>query len=78
MNNEEEFTYEFYKNSHELVRAGISTYNGRKYVFLRIFYNASADPENPEWHPSKKGVTIGIHYVDELVKAVNSIKEKLS
>ena len=65
--------YEFQKNSRELVRAGISQYQGKDYAYIRIFYNAGTD-EYPDWRPSKKGVVVSVDLLDELVKAVNSLK----
>ena len=72
---EEQITYEFNKNTHELVRAGFSNYNGKVYAFIRIFYNASPDVENPDWRPSKKGITINVDLLPKLIEAVESLKE---
>ena len=69
----EEVTYEFNKNSRELVRAGHTEYQGHKLIYLRVFYNAGSD-EKPEWRPTRKGITISEELVNELSKAVESLR----
>ncbi len=69
----EEVTYEFNKNSRELVRAGHTEYKGHNLIYLRVFYNAGSD-EDPEWKPSRKGITISEELIDELSKAVESLR----
>ena len=66
-------TYEFNKNSREIVRAGHTEYQGHKLVYLRVFYNAGTD-EKPEWRPTRKGITISEELLNEVIKAVNSLK----
>lgn len=73
---EQQITYEFKKNDHELVRAGFSNYKGKVYAFIRIFYNNSPDIDNPEWLPSKKGITISVNLLPELFKATDSLKDQ--
>ena len=69
----EEVTYEFNKNSRELVRAGHTEYQGHKLIYLRVFYNAGID-EKPEWRPTRKGITISEELVNELAKAIKSLR----
>jgi hypothetical protein len=69
----DKITYEFNKNSREIVRAGHTEYQGHKLVYLRVFYNAGSD-EKPEWRPTRKGITISEELLNEVIKAVNSLK----
>ena len=73
MKTTEEVTYEFNKNSRELVRVGHTEYQGHKLIYLRVFYNAGSD-EKPEWRPTRKGITISEELVNELSKAVESLR----
>ncbi len=73
MKTTEEVTYEFNKNSRELVRTGHTEYQGHKLIYLRVFYNAGSD-EKPEWRPTRKGITISEELVNELSKAVESLR----
>lgn len=70
----EDITYQFDKNATEIVRAGKTEYQGHKLVYLRVFYNAGTS-EVPEWKPSKKGITISEDLIEELIRAVNSLKK---
>lgn len=59
------------KNSLEIIRIAESTYKDKKYVDLRIFFRKSTD--DPDWKPTKKGLTIPLELLDEFKKAVNSL-----
>jgi len=58
----------FMKNSFEQVRTEISEFQGKKYLNIRVWYN-SGDRE-PDYKPSKKGITLSIELIDDLKEAV--------
>ena len=60
---------EFEKNSSEVVRISLSEFKGHSYVDIRIFY----EDDEGEWRPTKKGVTVSVDLVDELLEAVKKV-----
>ncbi len=44
------------KNSQEKYVVALKEYKGKKFLDIRIYYQA--DPVNIEWKPTKKGITI--------------------
>jgi len=53
--------YEFKRNAEETMRISLSTFKGRTYVDIRLFYTDA----NEELAPTKKGVTITPELWDE-------------
>ena len=54
----------------EEVRAAVSTFKGRPYVDLRVYWTDDAGQK----HPSKKGVTIPVAQLAELEEAVRRLR----
>lgn len=53
---------EFPLNGRDLVRAELSTFNGRQVVGLRKWYR----PEEGDPRPTSKGLTVAIHHLPKL------------
>ncbi|MGV8041729.1 MAG: transcriptional coactivator p15/PC4 family protein [Thermoanaerobaculaceae bacterium] len=65
--------HEFKRNAEETLRISLSTFKGRTYVDIRLFYE---DP-NGELAPTKKGVTITPELWDEFRAGVARAEEAL-
>jgi hypothetical protein len=65
--------HEFKRNQEETLRVSLSTFKGRTYIDIRMFYE---DP-NGELAPTKKGVTITPELWDEFRNAVAAAEEAL-
>ena len=73
---ENHILHQFPRNRTEIVCTSLRDYKQRKYIDLRIFYR----PENSsEIKPTKKGITLGVEFLPQLKKALETIeKEALS
>lgn len=60
----------FKKNVAEEVRATLQEYKGRHYVSLRIY----VENDLGEWVPTKKGLTLTVDLLPELVQAVRLLE----
>jgi hypothetical protein len=65
--------HEFKRNAEETVRVSLSTFKGRTYVDIRIFY----EDAKGELAPTKKGVTITPELWDEFRTGVAAAEEEL-
>lgn len=72
MADDECVVHEFPKGDREVVRAVLSTFKGRRYFSLRMFYRGE---RQGDWLPSKKGITLAVEHLPELVKAVGKLEE---
>ena len=70
---EPECIYKFEKNSAEEVRVSLTTYNGKDYIDIRVFYLA----DDGEMRPTKKGLTVSVVLLPELSTAVEKLHEAL-
>jgi hypothetical protein len=71
MADESILVHSFMKNALEEVRVSVSTYKGKKYVDLRVYYQ----DDNGEYKPSKKGIAISPELLPELENAIGKLKE---
>ncbi len=71
MNKGNQTVYTFPKNPTEEIRASLSTYKGKQYLDLRVYYLGDDD----EYHPSKKGITLSPDLLGELEEAVRKLRE---
>lgn len=62
--------YSFPKNALEELRVYVSEYKKRDYINLRVFYKA----DEGEMKPTPKGLTLSVDLIDDLVKAVESLR----
>ena len=63
----------FAKNSWEKVHVSLSEFRGRELVDIRIYWS----PDGTNWHPSKKGVSIGIEKLPMLLAALHQAADFL-
>jgi len=61
---------EIEKNSLEKIVIEINEYQGRKYLNIRVWFDASKG-QNTDWRPSHKGITIAVDLLPELKKSVD-------
>jgi hypothetical protein len=67
--------FEFNKNLAELVRISLVEFKRKRYVDLRLYYDAS-ESEIPDWKPSKRGLCIGVDLLAELKEAIDKAAEE--
>ncbi len=63
--------YELEKSPTEKIIIEDSEYKGHQLVSLRIYFLADED----EWRPTKKGVTFKREQLDEVLEALQKIKD---
>jgi len=73
MADESILVHSFQKNALEEVRVSISTYKGRKYLDIRVYYQG----DDGEYKPSKKGVALSPELLPELETALAKLKTHL-
>ncbi len=61
--------YEIKRNSTETLRVSLSTFKGRTYVDIRLFFESD---DADDLQPTKKGVTVTPELWDEFHKAVEA------
>jgi hypothetical protein len=71
MNKNVRLVYEFPKGPTEKVRAEVSTYHGKDFLNLRVFF----EDDSGKWLPSKKGITLYLEMAEELKTAVDKLVE---
>ncbi len=71
MADESILVHSFMKNALEEIRVSVSTYKGKKYVDLRVYYQ----DDNGEYKPSKKGIAISPELLPELENSIGKLKE---
>jgi hypothetical protein len=62
--------YSFQRNAVEEVRASVTTFKGREYLDLRVYFK----DDRGQWRPTKKGITVNVDLIDELVAAVEALR----
>lgn len=65
--------HEFKRNNDETLRVSLSTFKGKTYVDVRLFYTDA----NDELQPTKKGVTITPDLWDEFRAGIDKAEEEL-
>ena len=60
----------FRKNTAEEVRVGIGEYKGKQYASIRVY----VENDFSEWIPTKKGITLSVDVLPELVRAVKMLE----
>lgn len=71
---EQQFLHSFPKNETEEVRFSIRRYKDRAYLDLRVWFQPS---EGGEYRPTKKGLTLGVEFLPELRRALESVPEEV-
>jgi len=62
--------HKFIKNALEEIRIETSEYQGKEYLNIRIWFDASKG-QDTDWRPSHKGITISLDLLPELKKGVD-------
>ena len=65
--------HKFNKSSIEEVRITRTTWNGKEYVDIRNYY----ETEDGEWKPTKKGVTVTLDSVNDLIAGIEKLKNEI-
>jgi hypothetical protein len=58
------------KNATEIIRVGITEYNGHDLAYLRVFFHSRNAPEHDPFLPSKKGITVSVKMLPLLISAL--------
>ena len=67
--------YEFEKNATEKVQVQFNNFKGTDLIDIRVYYNT--DDEKFEWRPTKKGISVRVDLIPELLKGLNRANELL-
>ncbi len=73
MADNQKVVYSFQKNALEEVRASITSFRGKKYFDIRVYYKA----DDGEFKPSKKGITLAPSLIEDIEEAIKKLKEAL-
>jgi len=73
MPDDKKVLHEFKRNNDETLRVSLSTFKGKTYVDVRLFYTDA----NEELQPTKKGVTITPDLWDEFRAGIAKAEEEL-
>ena len=73
MADEKELVHSFDKSSTEQIQVSLSTFKGKSYVDLRIYYKAS----DGDYRPTKKGITFSPDLLPELEDSIRKLIEKV-
>jgi len=65
--------HSFPKNPLEEVRSSVTSFKGKQYVDIRIYYKG----DDGDFHPSKKGLTLSVELFPELETGLQKLKEAL-
>jgi len=58
------------KNERTQVRVSVDEYNGKTFLAVREFY---FDAPSDDWAPTKRGVTLDLELIDELIDGLKDI-----
>lgn len=62
--------YKITKNALEEIRIETTEYQGKEYLSVRVWFDASRGLDN-DWRPSQKGITLSVDLVEDLQKGIN-------
>ena len=68
----EEIIKEISRGKDEVIRVGVSEYEGHDFAQVRVWYDKDGD-----WKPTKKGVTFNVKNISEVIDALQLAKLKL-
>jgi len=64
--------YEFQKNALEKVIVEIAEYQGKGYLNIRVWLDASKG-QDQDWRPSHKGIKLSVDLIPELKKSIDLV-----
>jgi hypothetical protein len=73
MADDRKIVHEFKRNPEETLRVSLSTFKGRTYIDVRLFY----EDVNGELQPTKKGITVTPELWDEFRKGIAAAEQAL-
>jgi hypothetical protein len=59
------------KNPLEEIRVSLTVFRKKQYLDLRVYYKG----DDGEYHPSKKGLTLSLDLIPDLLEAVQKAQE---
>ena len=62
--------YTIHKGPKEEVRLTLRQYKERSYLDIRLWFQP---PDGGEYHPTKKGITLGVEFVPELKRSLDRV-----
>jgi hypothetical protein len=71
MNDNAQLIHAFSKNPLEEIRVSLTVFKKKQYIDLRVYYRG----DDGEYHPSKKGLTLSLDLLPELLEAVQKAQE---
>lgn len=63
------------KNATEIIRVGITEYNGHDVAYLRVFFHSRTAPEDNPFLPSKKFITVSMRLLPQLISALQKTQD---
>lgn len=63
------------KNETEIIRVGITEYNGHDLAYFRVFFHSRTAPEDDPYLPSKKGLTVSMRLLPQLIAALQKTQD---
>jgi hypothetical protein len=67
------------KNDRTQVRVSIDEFNDKTFLAIREYYmSGPVDAYSDDWLPTKKGVTLNLEFVDELIEGLQQLAEQLN
>jgi len=62
------------KNERTQVRVSVDEYNGKTFLAIREFYLGRPDDGiGQDWFPTKRGVTLDLELIDELIDGLKDV-----
>lgn len=61
------------KSPTERIRVSVNEYEGHEYVDCRVWFRNNEG----EWLPTKKGITLNLHYAEDVIEALQIADKKL-
>ncbi len=71
MSKSNQTVHSFPKNPTEEIRASLSSYKGKQYLDLRVYYLG----DDGDYHPSKKGITVPPDLLGDLEGRIQKLRD---
>jgi len=71
MSDTAQLIHSFPKNPLEEIRVSLTVFKKKQYIDLRTYYKG----DDGEYHPSKKGITLALDLLPDLVEAIEKTRE---
>jgi hypothetical protein len=74
MSDDAKIIHAFPKNPIEEIRVSLTVFKKKQYIDLRVYYKG----DDGEYHPSKKGLTLSLDLLPDLLEGVQKAQEEVS